>query len=361
MRKRLLSFILVVVIIISLFISPVMAWSVQNTKCYTITTGNTKVYNSNSTSSDKKGTIFGTDEIKILKSYSNGFYYVQYPIANGTKKGYILKSDVLISTSASTRYATAKITTYRRNSTSKTYGAIYKNDQVLVFGTKGNFTQIRYPVSGGYKFAWIKASDANKYLKKTMPIGPSNYKGNYSGTPEKGTFNGGSFYVFSQKDKAWGSYPYLKGTIGGKYQNTNIYHSGCHLLSLVNATYWLSGKFISPKWLAKYAIDKGYRTNGRINMSGLYKDISNNYGSKYGIKYVTCTNSFASLSTYLEKGYVGLGGGNGHVMAFVAYNKNKFLVLDSFYSYNKHHYVWKTRKEMTGRLNCSYFYILKKK
>ena len=361
MKKKILSIILVFAMVMALFVSPVMAWSALNTKCYTITTGNTTVYNSNSTSSGKKGTIFGSDEIKILGSYSNGFYYVEYPITGGTKKGYILKSAVLINTSASTRYASSKIKAYRRNSTNNTYGSIYKNDEVLVFGTRGSFTQVRYPVSSGYKFAWIKTSDANNYLKKTMPAGSSNSKGNYSGTPEKGTFKGGSFYVFSQKDKEWGSYPYLKGTIGGKYQNTNIYHSGCHLLSLVNGAYWLSGKFISPKWLAQYAIDKGYRTNGNIKMSKLYNDISNNYGSKYGIKYVTCIDNFSSLKTYLEKGYVGLGGGNGHVMAFVAYSGNKFLVLDSYYTYNGHRYVWKTQKEMTGRFNCSYFYIFKKR
>lgn len=164
-KKRLISFIIAVAMVMTLAVSPVMAWSAKNTKCYTITTGNTTVYNSNSTSSGKKGTIYGSDEIKILSSYSNGFYYVEYPITRGTKQGYILKSDVLISTSASTRYATSKITTYRRNNTDNPYGSIYKDDEVLVFGTRGSFTQIRYPVSGGYKFAWIKNSDANNYLR----------------------------------------------------------------------------------------------------------------------------------------------------------------------------------------------------
>ncbi len=361
MRKRFLSIILMVAIITALCVSPVMAWSAKNTKCYTITSGNTMVYNSNSTSSGKKGTIFGTDEITILESYSNGFYYVEYPIARGTKQGFILKSDVLINTSASNRYATAKIPTYRRNSNSNSYGSIYKNDKVLVFGTRGNYTQVRYPVSGGYKFAWISNSDANKYLKEEVSTSPSSPKRNYYGTPETGTYNGRTFYVFSQKDKEWGGYPYLKGTINGKYQNTNIYHSGCHLLSLVNGTYWLTGKFISPKWLAQYAIDKKYRTNGNINMDGLYNNVSKKYGSKYGIKYVTCVKSFSSLKDYLRKGYVGIGGGKGHVMAFVAYSGNKFLVLDSYFSYNGHHYVWKTQNEMKGRLNCSYFYIIKKR
>ena len=206
-----------------------------------------------------------------------------------------------------------------------------------------------------------KTASASVTVINCVTIGPSDYKGSFTGTAEIGIFNWKNFYVFSQKDEEWGSYPYLKGTIGGKYQDTNIYHSGCHLLSLVNGTYWLTGKFISPKWLAKRAIDKGYRTNGDIDMKGLYKDISDNCGSKYGIEYVTCISSFSSLKKYLEKGYVGLGGGNGHVMAFVAYSGDKFLVLDSYYTYNGRSYVWKTQNQMTGRFNCSYFYIIKRR
>ena len=53
--------------------------------------------------------------------------------------------------------------------------------------------------------------------------------------------------------------------------------------------------------------------------------------------------------------------GNGHVMAFVAYSGDKFLVLDSYYTYNGRSYVWKTQNQMTGRFNCSYFYIIKRR
>ncbi len=201
-KKRLISFIIAVTMVMSLAVSPVMAWSAVNTKCYTITTGNTMVYNSNSTSSGKKGTIYGSDEIKILSSYSNGFYYVEYPIKNGKKQGYILKSDVLISTSASTRYATSKITTYRRNNTNNTYGSIYKNDEVLVFGTRGNFTQIRYPVSGGYKFAWIKNSDANNYLKKTKAVNPTSVSLKVKLTNGSMYSNNGGFYLDGSSSSA---------------------------------------------------------------------------------------------------------------------------------------------------------------
>lgn len=170
MKKFIIS-IAMAVFFMLLGTSPVMAGNYI--KCYTITTGNTMVYNSNSTSSGKRGTIFGSDEIKILEAYSNGFIRVEYPTARGAKSGYILKSDVVISNSTNTRYATAKITTYRRNNTRNTYGSIYKNDIVLVIGTRGNFTQVRYPISGGFKFAWIRNSDANNYLKNTVTVDPT--------------------------------------------------------------------------------------------------------------------------------------------------------------------------------------------
>lgn len=375
MKKRLLSFILTVAIVMAMFVSPVMAWSAINTKCYTITTGNTMVYNSNSTSSGKKGTIFSSDEIKILKSYSNGFYYVEYPITRGTKKGYILKSAVLINTSASTRYASSKITAYRRNSTNNTYGSIFKNDEVLVFGTRGSFTQVRYPVSGGYKFAWIKTTDANNYLKKTKATGssssPSSYKGKYYGTPQKGTYNGVSFCVFRQTDDKWKNEPYLKGDFNGDgtYEKATVGTSACHLLSLVNGTYWLTGKFIDPVALARYAIKKGYRTNGSIKMKQLYQDIANNYGG-YGIKYVGYADGnkkndyFKDLKNHLNNGEIAIGGGMGHVMAVVAYNSNtdKYLILDSYPSSKRGTsstwYIWKSRSQMTGKFGFTYFYFI---
>lgn len=171
-KKRILSLFLAVVTVISLFTVPASAWSAANTKCYTISSGNTTAYTSTSLTT-KVGTIYGSDELSILGVYNtnNGVVFkVRYPISNGTKNGYISSSKVLVSTNAKTRYATKKITTYRRNSTSNTYGSISANDEVLVLGTKGSFTQVRYPVSGGYKFAWITNSDANSYLKTYSTI-----------------------------------------------------------------------------------------------------------------------------------------------------------------------------------------------
>ena len=38
------------------------------------------------------------------------------------------------------------------------------NDVVKVLGTYGNYTQVKYPVSGGYKYAFITTANANAYI-----------------------------------------------------------------------------------------------------------------------------------------------------------------------------------------------------
>ena len=175
--KRIITYFLSVVIMLTaifvISVSSVKAGTGTFIKCYTITTGNTKVYNSTSKSSGRRGTIYGSDEIKILSAYSNGFLLVDYPTSWGRKNGYILKSDVVIKLSGTTKYAAKKITTYRRNSTTNSYGSIYKDDEVMVLGSRGDFTQVRYPISGGFKFAWIRNSDANYYLKNSRTVNPT--------------------------------------------------------------------------------------------------------------------------------------------------------------------------------------------
>lgn len=203
------------------------------------------------------------------------------------------------------------------------------------------------------------------YTVKESQNGPSSYQGPYSGTPQKGSFNGRQFLVFSQNDKNWKNEPYKKGDLNndGKLENATVGTSACHLLSLVNGTYWLSGKFIDPIWLARYAINGGYRTNGSINMKGLYSDISKNYGSKYGITYQGYSTSFDVLKTNLKKGQIAIGGGMGHVMCIAAYNSgtDKYLILDSYPSSkrdtDKTWYIWKSRSQMTGKFAFSYFYF----
>ena len=131
-------------------------------KCYTIGTSNIKVY-SNTGLTSRYGVIFPTDEI-IVNKVTDRYCRVTYPIARGTKTGYIHTGEILTKTTGNSYVSRAKITTYRRAANNNSYGYIAKGDSVKVLGTAGNYTQVKYPVSGGYKYAFVKTADANAYL-----------------------------------------------------------------------------------------------------------------------------------------------------------------------------------------------------
>ena len=178
--KKSLILILAAAAILSMLLTiPVLAASTR--KCYLIKNQNTTVY-SNTALTKKYGTVYGSDEIKVL-SVTSKYTRITYPISKGrTKTGYIKTSAILKGTSGPSYTARAKITTYKRPGGS-TYGSVYKGDKVMILGTSGSYTQIKYPVSGGYKYAFVKTTNANKYIKpsststskpkqeKTLPAG----------------------------------------------------------------------------------------------------------------------------------------------------------------------------------------------
>lgn len=160
--KKLVSAVLAIAMMFSLVVSPAYAAS-GTRKCYTISSSNTTAY-SNTALTTKLGTIYPTDELTVLNVTSK-YTQVTYPISGGkTKTGYIPTSAILKGTSGPSKKATGSMTTYRRASTANTYGSVFKNDTVIILGTSGSFTQIKYPVSGGFKYAFVKTADANKYL-----------------------------------------------------------------------------------------------------------------------------------------------------------------------------------------------------
>ena len=145
-------------------------------KGYTITTANTRVY-SNTRLTVGYGWIYPTDEVTVI-TVTGTYSKVAYPIAGGrTKTGYIATSAILTATGGTTYTSRGKFTTYRRDNTANSYGYVAVNDKVLVLGTRGSYTQIKYPVSGGYKYAFAKTSDVNTYLKNT-PVTANNNTGN---------------------------------------------------------------------------------------------------------------------------------------------------------------------------------------
>ncbi|MBR2257160.1 MAG: RICIN domain-containing protein [Blautia sp.] len=172
MKKKLWNICLLCLFLIFVFGVSASA-SAASFRVYTISSGNTRVYG-NAALSSASGWIYGSDEVTVLEFGSN-YCKVNYPISgNRTKNGYVPFHTLFTSPTGTFYTSRAKITTYRRPNGSA-YGYIAKNDSVLVMGTNGSYTQVRYPAgSDTYKFAFIKTSDCNNYIKPApAPVPPS--------------------------------------------------------------------------------------------------------------------------------------------------------------------------------------------
>ncbi len=164
-QKKLLSLTIVIVLIVSTICAiPVSAaekWpSTSKIQTYVLSNKNDTTVYETATSTKKYGTIYATDLITI-KGYdkSKKRIKVTYPVSKGTKTGWIPLSAVSKSSwnSATSSYtASAKTTTYKRANTSSELGYISKGDKVYKIATSGDYTQVIYPISGGYKMGWIK-------------------------------------------------------------------------------------------------------------------------------------------------------------------------------------------------------------
>ncbi len=160
MKWKTIISLLVILATFNLFPTRVTASTIQ--KCYTISSGNTIVY-SDTSLRHKYGTIYGSDEV-VVRSVNKTYCEVTYPISGGrTKTGYIHTSAILCGTSGQTYKSRAKIITYKRPSGLQ-YGFVSKGDLVTVLGTYGSYTQVKYPVSGGHKYAFITTRDFKAHL-----------------------------------------------------------------------------------------------------------------------------------------------------------------------------------------------------
>lgn len=160
MIKKIILTVLSVMLLLSLW--TLSSQAAESRRCYTILKGNTLVY-SNTNLTRKYGTIFDSDELQVI-DVTGKYSKVTYPIANGrTKTGYIHTGAILRGTTGKSYTAGKKITTYRRPG-GVSYGYVSKGDRVVVLGTDGNYTQVKYPVSGGYKYAFVTTENANTYI-----------------------------------------------------------------------------------------------------------------------------------------------------------------------------------------------------
>ena len=247
-------------------------------KCYTIGTSNTRVY-SNSGLSYGSGWIYSSDEITV-NTVTSRYCYVTYPISGGrTKSGYIATGTILTKTSGYAYKARARITTYKRPG-GASYGYIDANDSVTVFGTYGNYTQVKYPVSGGYKFAFITTDYANAYVLpqtqvQTQPQTQTQTQstGAISGAQAKAVLFVAKYYADSYSD--------LKAAFG--YNEAQLYN---HYLN-----YGIrEGRSASP------VFDPVFYLN---NNSDLKRAFGNNYSQAYNhwIQY-GCSEGRSSSKYY---------------------------------------------------------------
>ncbi|MBQ7096828.1 MAG: hypothetical protein IJN96_02005 [Clostridia bacterium] len=128
------------------------------TKCYSTSTSNNITVYQTSTSTAKYGTVYGLSDELIIKDWTDKRVKVTYPTSSGQKTGWIDKkyvSSVTPGKVVKTYTAKTKITTYKRQN-GASYGYISKGDKVYSIATKGNWMQVIYPVSGGYKMGWIE-------------------------------------------------------------------------------------------------------------------------------------------------------------------------------------------------------------
>lgn len=117
----------------------------------------------------QSGYISGNeDECEITAVYDNGWAEVCYPTSNGMKTAYCKWSEFQREGSRYQVYASADITTYKRPDLSESYGTIYPADTMLAVAKEGSSLQVIYPVTSGYKMAWIQASNVSVIKKDNI-------------------------------------------------------------------------------------------------------------------------------------------------------------------------------------------------
>lgn len=181
--KRIISLVLVLAMVIPIGVFSASAasstsWSdlgVSSStiiKCYLRGTKNVTTFTTNALKT-KSGSVYVSDEITVKQigknSSGNLYAYISYPLTKGgTKSAYIPLSALTSSKSAGTQMkATAKINNVYRRANNTVYSKSYisSGDRVYLLNvTSGQYSQVLYEISKGWKLAWIKTADANKHL-----------------------------------------------------------------------------------------------------------------------------------------------------------------------------------------------------
>ena len=239
---------------------------------------------------------------------------------------------------------------------------VYPNSYSYNVNSIDSYIHFSYAKPGtNYYRVWATDAKGTKLLQN------SSFTVNAGGIPINRVIT-----VFNQTDARWKDIKYgyrdsarrIQAYLGkGGDGNSG---SGCGVLALTNAIYYLNGTFIHPSIIASYSLNNGYRINGVGTDARLYKSFANNRGSSYGFAYVTETDNWNTLTSYLKKGYVAICSKPGHLMAIVNYNpsNSSYLLLDSFPTYSRgtkpKGYIWASQSYLKNTIGLrSKFYVLK--
>ena len=297
------------------------------------------------------------DECRIIStSGSTDNVRVSYPAGSRRKERWTTIRVFTFADTYSVKYASATIPTYKFSSASYGYGSISKNDEVRVYESRNGYVRVLYPVQGGYKFAWIKSSYADRYLQATRTSGyvtiPEGvYKivtalnnsfaldvNNYA------KFNGGNVEIYpyhGTDNEHW-----LIISVGNGYYKIIDVNSGKALdvhgggsASQTNVNIWEDNNTDAQKWRF-YDAGNGYYYI--VNAAGCYLDVQNGTVSNGNNVWVYTGNSTnaqkwglgsvkSSANTGVQAGYApysgvdynNIGLNNQRVMAL---NKAKNMV-----------------------------------
>ncbi len=128
--------------------------------CYTLkASGKVYAYSAANLRNKTGGYIdCAADECRILRISGNAVQ-VKYPVSNGTRTAWFPRSAFSgynMANGAAQRWTQDRqVTTYRRADGRTSYGSISAGDTCYKLSESGNYMQVVYPVSNGYKMGWI--------------------------------------------------------------------------------------------------------------------------------------------------------------------------------------------------------------
>ena len=163
--------------------------------------------------------------------------------------------------------------------------------------------------------------------------------------------------VFLQGDSRWAASPY--GYLNGNSPGT-IAASGCGILALTNAIYYLNGFFVDPSFAADYAAGAGFHVTGGTKWD-FYRGFAQTYGTSFGVQYAGEVTSYTELKNMLLRDCVAICSVPGHIMTIVDYDETlgRFLLLDSApddLRATGAGYVWASEQELCAMPSRVYDY-----